>query len=59
MIGDMDLRRDEKIAKKAKDFLKNMMNNNTIVNPFGIATGIKEKQTQQEFIEFLKTSNFS
>ena len=55
----MDLRRDEKIAKKAKDFLKNMMNNNTIVNPFGIATGIKEKQTQQEFIEFLKTSNFS
>ena len=59
MIGDMDLRRDEKIAKKAKDFLKNIMDNNTIVNPFGIATGIKEKQTQQEFIEFLKTSNFS
>ena len=57
MISDMDLKRDKQIAKKAKDFLKSMMNNNTIVNPFGIATGIKAK-ANQEFMNFLKTSTF-
>ena len=58
MISDIDLRRDKLIAKKAKDFLKSMMNNNTIVNPFGIATGIKAEENKQEFMDFLKTSNF-
>lgn len=53
-LKNINLKKEKKIANDAKIFLKELFDNNTIQNPFGIASGLKNEKNIDKFLQFIK-----